>query len=601
MAAPNSHTSKQHPAGDDQKRAILPAQRQKSDQAGADGGDADHGAAGKARGEARIDDGQNHEGELGGDPAPEQRLDPAMPQPDAKEAVEEEHEARSHSSLGSGAIDRNMLGIDREQLAPISEVDAEIGEHRPGDERGCREDGPVIGGEDRGQENGEEPGDAEQHAVEQHAVLLLRLVDFGIPQHEARHLPRGHLRGEGHGLPRLEAQAEHVGAVALHALWPEAERRRDGGDAAGVELGRGDARIGERVAWRDEPARDALVGRIGEREDEPAGIGAGGRRLHRHAADIAVAAGCGLELKAVAAALIELAERRDVDLLLLRLDDDGVDGVRRRPKRGNKACAKGEESHGETRQSAVPAFCRLILTRAAHSRHHAVFQWRPYRLLTETVAFKQRVKQMILPHAVDLQIAARHPLAGEASPLQELDGGDIGGQARSLEPVQLERIEYERDNSADGRCHIPLPGMLGADPIAEGTGLGHPAAHIAQRQAADERAARRREDEQRVAHVLAEVAHIVADAAAEGGAGQLVGSPNRLPGREKIVARGAQLRPVGIVGHLRGAQQHPVRLDDRAEIARGGGTQQRHSFNVPHAAWLGARVNFAARLSNLAT
>src|SRR4029079_11172371 len=106
-------------------------------------------------------------------------------------------------------------------------------------------------------------------------------------------------------------------------------------------------------------------------------------------------------------------------------------------------------------------------------------------------------------------------------PVRSCAGATVCGRPPPLEPVQLERIEYERDNSADGSCHIPLPGMLVADPIAEGAGLGHPAAHITQRQTADQRAARCREDEQRVAHVLAEVAQIVADAAAEGGAGQL--------------------------------------------------------------------------------
>ena len=146
-----------------------------------------------------------------------------MPHADAQEGVEEEHEARSDRCLGGGAIDRYMVRIDREQLAPKAEVHAEIGENRPGHERGRREDGPVVGGEDRRQEDGEQPGDAEQHAVEQHAVLLLRLIDLRIPQHQPRHLARAQLGGEGDGLPRLEAQAEHVRAVALHALRPEAQ------------------------------------------------------------------------------------------------------------------------------------------------------------------------------------------------------------------------------------------------------------------------------------------------------------------------------------------------------------------------------------------
>src|SRR5262245_26548370 len=53
----------------------------------------------------------------------------------------------------------------------------------------------------------------------------------------------------------------------------------------------------------------------------------------------------------------------------------------------------------------------------------------PIGSLTASVGFKQRVQDMILPQAVDLQIAARHPLACEAGPLQKLDRGDIGGQA----------------------------------------------------------------------------------------------------------------------------------------------------------------------------
>ena len=61
--------------------------------------------------------------------------------------------------------------------------------------------------------------------------------------------------------------------------------------------------------------------RIGQREDEPAGVGAGRRRLHRHAADIAVGAGRRLDLQPVAAALVQLALGGDVDLLLIGLDE----------------------------------------------------------------------------------------------------------------------------------------------------------------------------------------------------------------------------------------------------------------------------------------
>ena len=172
------------------------------------------------------------QGELGGDPAPEHGPDPAMPKPDAEEGVEEQHEARGEPGFGRRAVERGAVRAHREELVPKAEIDAEIGQRRPGDERGRGEDGAVIGGEDRGEEDGEQAGDAEQHAVEQHAVLLLRLIGVGVPQIEPRHLRRAHLGGEGDGLARLEIQPVHVGAVALQRLGAEAERGRDRGDAA---------------------------------------------------------------------------------------------------------------------------------------------------------------------------------------------------------------------------------------------------------------------------------------------------------------------------------------------------------------------------------
>ena len=132
--------------------------------------------------------------ELDGDPAPEQGPDPAVPKPDAEEGVEEQHEARGEPRFGGRAIQRRAVGADREQLVPKAEIDAEISQRRPGDERGGREDGAVVGGEDRGQEDGEQAGDAEQHAVEQHAILLLRLVGVGVPEIEPRHLLRAQSR-----------------------------------------------------------------------------------------------------------------------------------------------------------------------------------------------------------------------------------------------------------------------------------------------------------------------------------------------------------------------------------------------------------------------
>ncbi len=161
---------------------------------------------------------------------------------------------------------------------------------------------------------------------------------------------RAQLGGESDGLPRFEIEPVHVGAVALQRLRAEAERGGDGGDAAGVELGPKHAAIGQRVTRRDEPPDDAFGSRIGQREDEPAGIGARRRGRHRHAADIAVGPRRRLDLQPVAAALVQLALGGNVDFFLIGLDRNRLDGVSEPHRQKDES---GKQDAGE--QSRMPA------------------------------------------------------------------------------------------------------------------------------------------------------------------------------------------------------------------------------------------------------
>ena len=293
-----------------------------------------------------------------------------MPEADAQEGVEEEHEARGEAGFGRGAIDGGAVRAHGEQLVPEAEVDAEIDERSPGHKRGRGEDGAMIGSEDRGEEDGEQTGDAEQHAVEQHAVLLLRLIGIRLPQRDPRHGVGGELDGIGHGLAGLKAQPERVGAVALERLGTEAERGRDGGDAGGIELGAQHTGISERVARRHQPAHDALVGGVRQGEDEPAGIGAGRRGLHRHAADIAVRPRRGLDLEPVAAALVELALGRDVDLGLGGVDLDRLDGMGKPRHQRNQHEENDTDKRARRAPAVMPTGGRLSAGRGVR-RHHS--------------------------------------------------------------------------------------------------------------------------------------------------------------------------------------------------------------------------------------
>ena len=133
--------------------------------------------------------------------------------------------------------------------------------------------------------------------------------------------------------------AEDVGAVALDALGDVAHRRRHRLDAPRVEIGPYGTRADDVVALGGEPALDRLVGRVAEREHDPVGIGAGRLGRHRDAARHAVGGGCRLDLQAVAAAVVELAQRRDLDALLVGIDDDRLQG-QRRGRAARRACAR---------------------------------------------------------------------------------------------------------------------------------------------------------------------------------------------------------------------------------------------------------------------
>ncbi len=47
-------------------------------------------------------------------------------------------------------------------------------------------------------------------------------------------------------------------------------------------------------------------------------------------------------------------------------------------------------------------------------------------------------QQMVLPDAVDAEVAPRHSFAGEAAFLQHADRGGIGGNAGGLDAVQIQ-------------------------------------------------------------------------------------------------------------------------------------------------------------------
>src|SRR4030088_3817847 len=97
---------------------------------------------------------------------------------------------------------------------------------------------------------------------------------------------------------------------------------------------------------------------------------------------------------------------------------------------------------------------------------------------------------MVLPDAVDAEIAPRQALAAKTAFLQHPDRGRVGGNAGGLDAVQIELAEQRRQQHAQRRRHVAAMRMGLPDPVSDGAGLDDAAADIRQRDAADHRTIR---------------------------------------------------------------------------------------------------------------
>ncbi len=214
---------------------------------------------------------------------------------------------------------------------PEAEIDAEVGERRPGDERRGRKNELVVGRENCRQEDRENARDPKQDPVKERRVPLPFPEIGGRHEIKSRDGGRGEFDDEGNSRARLDRNAVDVEIIVIFIpLGAEAERRRDIRYSGRIEVWLGDARSDDVVTLGCQEAEDGLVSRVAEREDHPARVRS--RRFGRdgHAPGDAVCVGCGFDAELVAAPLVKLAKKRDIDLFVVGTDDNRLHGPRRR-------------------------------------------------------------------------------------------------------------------------------------------------------------------------------------------------------------------------------------------------------------------------------
>src|SRR5438105_9590301 len=92
------------------------------------------------------------------------------------------------------------------------------------------------------------------------------------------------------------------------------------------------------------------------------------------------------------------------------------------------------------------------------------------------ILMQQAEQQMVLPDAVDAEIAPRQALAAEAAFFQHPDRRRIGGDAGGLDAVKIELAEQRRQQYAQRRRHVAAMRMRLSDPVPDGAGLHDAAA-----------------------------------------------------------------------------------------------------------------------------
>ncbi len=281
----------------------------------ADGGDRRDRDARHAGGDRRVEHGKADERAEEDEPAGRHVAVAHVPAVEIEIGEQEDEQGGAEHRLGAGAVDAVGPRGDREDALDEAEIDARIGEHRPGQRRRRREDDRALDHEHDGQEEREQARYADDDALVEGEAVDLLLIGLRLPQIELRQVGRAQLRHERHRRAGVERDGEHVGVGAVLALGrvrPLA--RRDLDDARGAEIGPHDARADEPVIRRNEQPFDLLVGAVRQRKDDPAADAAAAlARLDRHAPHDAVGTGRRGYLQHVAFRAVAFDDAGEID------------------------------------------------------------------------------------------------------------------------------------------------------------------------------------------------------------------------------------------------------------------------------------------------
>ena len=286
--------------------------------------------AGNAGGDRRIVDRHAEQERQAEDPGEGGVAEMHVPAIEIEIGEEEDDEARSQHHFRARPPHALVAGGDADQLFQEAEVDADIGEHRPGQRRRRRQHGCALDHEQDRQEHRQQAGNAKHDTTIEREGVHRVLVGVRLPQIDLWQAGGRKLGDEGDHGAGIEGDAEDVGIRARHAVERKAFRRRDRDDALRAEVWPEHARTGEAEMRGDDDALQLFLRDVGEREHRPVALMRRRGGAHLDAAANAVGTGGGRDLEGIALVGVDLGRGGQVERGIVAGDLHGFRSQRHR-------------------------------------------------------------------------------------------------------------------------------------------------------------------------------------------------------------------------------------------------------------------------------
>jgi len=266
-----------------------------------------------------------------------------MPAIEVEIGEEEDDKARCERHFRTRPPHSLVAGGDADQFLEKAEIDADIGEHRPGQRRRGRQHRRALDHEEDSEKHREQTGDAEHDpAIEREGVDGV-LVGVWLPEIDLRQVRRRKLGDEGDDGARIEGDAEDIGLLARLPVESKALRRGNCDDALGTEIGPEHFRIREPEMRRDDHAFELFFGHIGESKDRPVALMVLRTRSYLDAPADAVGTGGGRNLEGLSLVGIDFRCRGEIKSCVVAGDLDRLGGEGGRCEKADQRTQRGSD------------------------------------------------------------------------------------------------------------------------------------------------------------------------------------------------------------------------------------------------------------------